>query len=113
MFMETWELATNGTRLFTVSLYEKSVPVKGMDGAINVFSRVGPDNPVFVNTEADAVDNDITVTLGRIPGKDNPFIFGIRIRDPDANNLLGDTGLKDCVKRTPVLTPASPSLKPN
>ncbi len=112
MFMETWELATNGTRLFTVALNGKPVRVNGMDGAMDVFSMAGRDNPVFVNTEAETVDNAITVTLGRIPGKNNPFICGIGIRGLGANKLVGNTGLNDCVKGTPIPTAVSPSPRP-
>ena len=103
MFMETWTGATNGTRLFTVTVNGNPVKVKGVEGAVDVYSLVGLDKPIFVETMANSIDNIIAITLGRVPGKNNPFISGIGIRGPGANKLIGSIGLNNCSQSTPVL----------
>lgn len=98
LFMETWTGATVGVRQFTIAINGVLVTQQGINGApLDLFGRVGLDKPFFVNAgPRAAVDGKITITFGRVAGKNNPMVSGIGIIGANADALVGTEGVVPC-----------------
>lgn len=108
MFMETWDKANVGSRRFTVSINDQPVTQNGINGPLDVFARVGLDKPLFINTGArSAVNGRILITLGRVPGANNPMISSIAVMGTGADTLAGSDGLGGACVPPPNPTPTA------
>lgn len=89
MFAETWADSGRGVRQMVVKINGPPVKQAGPKGLVDVFSRAGGLNkPFFLRLGRRAsVGGFITVTLERVPGKNNP------IRGKNADKLVGNEGL--------------------
>lgn len=107
LFAETWGDSGLGVREFTVKLNGEILTQAGPGGVLDVFKRAGGLNkPVYIHLgKKPSVDGFITVTLGRIPGKENPMISGIAIFGENADRLVGEEGLGDPIMMEPPTAP--------
>lgn len=113
MFMETWTGASAGVRQFSVSINGEPVTQQGLTGSLDVFARVGLDKPFYLNTGTrQSVNGQIVITLGRIAGKNNPMVSGVRILGEAADTLVGNEGVGVCGSDTTTPTP-TPTSSPS
>lgn len=96
MWSETWSGSASNKRVFTVKVNGFALnkgPIK--KGIIDVFKSSGGLNKgLFVNAGSFSPKAGfITITLGRIPGKNNPMISGILLNSPTGDSLAGGEGI--------------------
>ncbi len=105
MFLENWKHAVKGTRHFTITVNNKTElnPFGGRN--FDIFDLAGGYNiPYVVKVPNVATEGPIVIVLGRVPGKNNPFISGIGVSGKGAAEVLGTVGLQSCAdprKETP------------
>lgn len=97
MFLENWEKAVKGTRLFTITVNNQTLLNEHGSPRFDIYDLAGGYNiPYVVKAPKVATEGPITVVIGRVPGKNNPFIAGIGIRGEGATEVLGTAGLQSC-----------------
>lgn len=100
MFGETTMTAPD-KRLFTVKINGQLLNGGGFNagGVLDVFTAGGgkKNAPFFFNAGLKAsAGGFMTITLGRIPGKDNPMISGIVLKGANADAKVGSEGVDSC-----------------
>ncbi len=91
LWSETWSGSGIGKRVFTVKVNGQNVNKNGIqNGVLDVYKVTGGTyKPLFINLgEITAVNGFITIELGRIPGKNNPFISGIVLNKKGSDALV-------------------------
>ncbi|PXF47087.1 Malectin-A [Gracilariopsis chorda] len=102
MFAETYApLFKKGARIFSVLING----VNKLD-ALDVFATSGSNNALFLSFgNISPVAGFITITLARIPGKENPMISAIVINAPNADQLVSQSS-----PPPPTQPPVTPTL---
>lgn len=95
MFAETWSGSGIGVRQMKVKINDVAVTQAGPGGLLDVFDRAnGLNKRLYLNVPGQAsVSGNITVTLERVAGKNNPMISGIAIFGATADQLVGNEGI--------------------
>ncbi len=97
MFLENWRRASNGTRLFTITVNNQTILNPHGGRKFDIYYLAGGYNiPYVVKAPQVATEGPITVVIGRVPGRNNPFISGIGVKGEGATEVLGTTGLQSC-----------------
>ncbi len=100
MFREMERGVGVGDRVFSITINKKLI-----SAGFDILKNVTHGTPFILNAgRIAAVNNVIKITLAPVIGK--PVISGIGIRGPNANKLVGDTGLNSCA--APTVAPVAP-----
>lgn len=105
MFLESFKGASKPS----VRVFDLKINGQLKQSSIDVFNRVGFGKPLFLSfSNISPVKGFITVTVARIPGKENPMISAIVITGPGAANNINTSGSSN----PPVTTVPPPVTQP-
>lgn len=110
MFMENYAPHTVGSRKFSVTVNSASLSPTGTTGTeFDIVALTGgTDIPYVVSANTTATAAGITITIGRLPGGNNPFLSGIVISGGNATGSVGTSGAGNCVEDTGTTNPVDP-----